>query len=141
MKGLKSTRLKAIADNLPRALAPLFEASKISNILYKRFRSEAIHRANVILDPRRFFDEVNVYWKPMSSDYYGEFERVEFPARFLLSLLERCIVTYRAALVAKGRVPPNVHFHAFTNDVFQSLDLLDQDLLPEGGRVRYKIER
>ena len=75
VKGLKSTRLKAIADNLPRALAPLFEASKISNILYKRFRSEAIHGANVILDPRRFFDEVNVYWKPMSSDYYGEFER------------------------------------------------------------------
>jgi hypothetical protein len=132
------TRLKKIANNLPDALTPLLESKKISTILYQRFRSDAIHGATIILDSRRFFSETDIYWKPMQSDYYGALELIEFPARFLLSLLERCITTYRASLVVKERVPPSVYFNAFDN-LFEALDLLDHELLPEGGRVRFKI--
>ena len=72
--------------------------------------------------------------------FYGRFELIEFPARFLLLLLERRIATYRAALVARGKLPPDV-FYASPGDIFESLDLSDHELLPEGGRVRFKTNR
>jgi hypothetical protein len=55
VKRAKQTRLKKIADNLPRALGPLLETKKIATILYQRFRSESIHGATTILDSQRFF--------------------------------------------------------------------------------------
>jgi hypothetical protein len=133
--------LKKFADNLPQALAPLLERMKISSILYERFRSESIHGATIILDSRRFFTDRDIYWKTLYSPFYGRFELVEFPARFLLLLLERCIATYRAALVARGKLPPDVYFYASPGNIFESLDLLDHELLPEDGRVRFKTNR
>jgi hypothetical protein len=141
VKRARRTKLKKFADKLPQALTPLLERMKISSILYERFRSESIHGATVILDLRRFFTERDIYWKTLYSPFYGRFELVEFPARFLLLLLERCIATYRAALVARGKLPPDIHSYAFPSDIFESLDLLDQELLPEGGRVRFKTNR
>jgi len=134
----KHTKLKKIANNLPHALAPLLERMKISSILYQRFRSESIHGATVILDEQRFFSEKEVYWKPVYSDYHGKYELVEFPARVLLSVLEQSIKTYRAALVGKGKIPPAVHFFAFPGNIFESLELLDTELLPDVGRIRLK---
>ena len=141
VKRSRETRIKKIADNLPKALSPLLETKKIGNILYRRFRSDAIHGATVILDSKRFLSETEIYWKPLQSDYYGPFELIEFPATFLLSLLDNCITTYRANLTAKGKVPPSIHFYAFSDDVFRSLDLFDHDLLAEGGRVRFRMDR
>jgi hypothetical protein len=77
----------------------------------------------------------------MYSEYYGSFELIEFSARFLLSMLEQCMKTYRSALLARGKIPPDVHFHAFGDDVFSALDCLDETLLPESGDVRFKIGR
>ncbi len=141
VKAAMQTRLKKIAENLPKALAPLLETKRVGTILYRQFRSESIHGATILLDSQRFFSETEVYWKPLRSDFYGAFERIEFPAHFLLSLLEHCLATYRTALIAKGKVPPSVHFCAFPNNIFESLDLLDNELLPEGGQVRFKIDR
>jgi len=110
-------------------------------LLYERFRCEVIHGATVRIDTRRFFAEQGIYWNPWRSEYYGGFELIEFSAPFLLSLLERCIDRYRQRLLAKGKIPPDIFFRAFPDDVFSGLDFLDQTLLPEGGHVRLRIDR
>jgi hypothetical protein len=91
MKRAGQTRLKKIAENLPKALGPLLKTKKVSTILYQRFRSESIHGATIILDSQRFFTGAEIYWKPLHSDYYGGFELIEFPAKISLSLLEHCM--------------------------------------------------
>jgi hypothetical protein len=136
---VRRTRLSSIADNLCKALIPLLRNKKVGAILYERFRSESIHGATVLLDTKKFFTETEVYWKALYSEYYGAFEIIEFPAQFLLLLLEQCVSTYRSALLAKGKVPPAVHFYVFGDDMFTELNLLDTDLLPEGGDVRFRI--
>lgn len=132
------TRLRRIAENLPNALRQFLESKKVSTILYERFRSEAIHGASIRIDRSRFFEEPSLYWKPIESEYYGRFELIEFSCRFLLSLLDNCIRNYRAALIAKGKLPPDVFFQAFGDEMFSHLQLLDEALLPSSGPVRLK---
>jgi hypothetical protein len=139
--GARRSRLKTISQNLPAALDPMLESKRIGVLLYERFRCESIHGATVKLDEGRFFSESDVYWTALRSEYYGPFELIEFPGQFLLSLLESCIQTYRAHLLARGKLPPPILFHAFPEDVLERLDLLDESLLAEGGRVRLDVGR
>jgi hypothetical protein len=136
---VQRSRLKKTVVNLPRALAGLLDSKKVGTILYEKFRSGTIHGATVKIDPNRFFTESGVYWDPLYSEYYGAFELISFSAPFLSSLLDRCITAYRAHLLAKGKIPPDVHFHVFGGDVFSELRFLDEALLPEGGSVRFRI--
>jgi hypothetical protein len=135
----KKTRLRPIADKLPKALRSLLESKKVCTILYTRFRCEAIHGATIVLNSERFFSEKQIYWAPVYSDYHGDYEFLEFPGQFLLGCLESCINTYRHHLKAKGKIPPNIHFHIF-RDIVSELDLLDREFLPTGGSVRLKIK-
>lgn len=138
----KQTRLRRIAEDLPAALGPLIESKKVSALLYERFRCEAIHGATIFLDEERFFAETNPYWAELHSEYYGSFELVEFPAALLLRYLDHCIAQYRGHLLAKGKIPPSVHFHVFNDDdIFSGLQFLDETLLPEGGDVRLKLNK
>ena len=139
VSAFEKTRLRAIAANLPKALGDLTESKKVCTILYERFRCESIHGATIILNAERFFSETGVYWEPRYSDYYGAFEMIEFSAQFLLGCLERCIETYRRHLLAKGKIPPNIHFHGFGDEMMSGLAFLDEEFLPEGGAVRFKI--
>ena len=72
----------------------------------------------------------------MYSKYYGPFQFVEFPAKFLVSLFSDCIENYRKRLENTGKVPPNIHFEMFPDAPFSHLNLLDTTLLP-GGRVAF----
>lgn len=130
---VEKTRLRSIAANLPKALGDLTESEKVCTIFYERFRCESIHGATIILNAERFFSETGVYWETRHSDFYGAFEMIEFLAQFLLGCLERCIDTYRRHLLATGKIPPNIHFHGFGDDVMSGLAFLDQGLLPEAG--------
>lgn len=141
VSGIRKTRLQSIAENLPAALEPLAESKKVGTILYSDFRCESVHGSSIRLDTKQFFTEHEIYWKALHSRYYGPFEVMEFPAKFLLALLERCVRTYREHLLAKGKLPPDVHFGAFPDDVYAELDLLDADLLPEIRRARLKVDR
>lgn len=140
MDAFQGTRLRSVANSIPGALDPLLETKRVSNILYRRFRCESVHGAAVRLDETRFFTSDDIYWKALYSEYYGAFELIEFPAKFLLSLLDRCIRTYRAHLVATGKLPPDVHFQAFPDGVLEELDLLDESLLPEQRQVRFRTD-
>lgn len=68
----------------------------------------------------------------MYSEFYGPFQFVEFPARFLSSLLSQCIQNYRRRLEATGKVPPDVHLEMFPEDPLEYAELIDEDLLPKG---------
>jgi hypothetical protein len=140
VKGLERTRLRKFVADLPKALEPLLDAKKIGSQLYQRFRCEAIHSAGVRLDHDRFFSDTTLYWEPLYSEFYGSFELVTFPARFLFDCLKSCIQTYRAHLLHKKKLPPAVHFHTF-RDVIEHLELLDQTLIAGGGAVRLRYGR
>lgn len=137
----KRTRLRRIASRLPQALLPLMNRTSMSNILYERFRCEAIHGASVRIDTDRFFSESEVYWKPIYPIYQGrKYELVEFPAAFLLECLKTCIGTYRTHLLAKGNVPHAIYFHGF-DDLLSTVHFLDPESMPEGGAVRLKLPK
>lgn len=117
---------------LPRAVSPLVDSKKLAQILYLKFRCEAIHGGHIEIDEERFFTEKRPYWKAVRSEFYGPFRWVEFPAKFLASLLSNCLSNYRKRLERTGKIPPNIHFQIFPDDIFQRLDLLDEALLPSG---------
>ncbi|HEX5461379.1 MAG TPA: hypothetical protein VFX20_15550 [Steroidobacteraceae bacterium] len=138
---VRKTRLRRIANRLPSALRPLMDRARVSIILYERFRCESIHGASVRIDNRRFFSEQSVYWKPIYPIYAGrKYELLEFSANFLLDCLKTCIGGYRNHLLAKGKVPHGIYFHAF-EDAWSMLHFLDEDSLSDGGAVRLKFDR
>jgi hypothetical protein len=120
---------------LEKGIDPLISSKRLARILYERFRCEVIHGGRVLIDEPRFFGEREPYWKPLYSDFYGPFQLVEFPAQFLASLFSDCIQNYRKRLEATRKVPPNIHFEMFPDNLFRWLDLLDEELLPEGRTI------
>lgn len=128
-----SSALKgATGEALKKSLDPLISSKSLAMILYEKFRCGVIHGGKVRIDESRFFAESSAYWTPMYSEYYGPFQFVEFPARFLFSLFSDCVQNYRKRLEATGKVPPDVHFEMFPEEPLSRLELLDEDLLPKG---------
>lgn len=117
---------------LPKALGPLLDSKTLAQILYTKFRCEAIHGGHIEIDEKRFFAEKHPYWKSVRSEFYGPFQWIEFPAQFLASLLSNCLRNYRKRLENTGKIPPSLHFCIFGDDIFQRLDLIDEFLLPRG---------
>ncbi len=133
------SRSGPLPQALEKAINPLISSKTLGRILYQRFRCEAIHGGRVLIEESRFFSERKPYWKPLRSKFYGPFQLVEFPAKFLASLFSNCLRNYRKRLEATGKVPPNVHFEMFSNDPFTNLDLLDGTLLPRGRTALPKL--
>lgn len=128
-----STRsAKPTGEVLRKALDPLISSKTLARILYEKFRCGVIHGGRVRIDEPRFFIEKSAYWVPMYSEYYGPFQFVEFPARFLASLFSDSIQHYRKRLEATGKVPPGVHFEMFPDDPLGHIELIDENLLPKG---------
>jgi hypothetical protein len=140
VKNMRKTP-RSILQNIPSAIKPLLLSKTGAAILYRRFRSEAIHGGKVMLDERRFFTEREPYWKPLYSEFYGSFLFLEFPARFLRVLLENCIQTYEKHILTKRAIPPDIHFDLFPDDILTHLDWLDHDLLPIGSDIHLNIPR
>jgi hypothetical protein len=128
-----------VMARLSRAIQPLLLRQTCASILYRRFRSEAIHGGRVLLDESQFFTEQQPYWKSLHSEHYGSFLLLEFPALFLRQLLANCLRTYERHILARGKVPPDIHFEMFPDDVFRHLDWLDYELLPRVESVRLAI--
>lgn len=127
---LKHKRGAPGEEQLAKCLSPLLASKVVSRVLYERFRCEAIHGGYVRLDNSKFFDEMNPYWKPLESEYYGPFQLIEFPAKFLMALLSNCIDNYRKHLEAVGKVPPSVHFQMFPDDPLGNTEFFDESFLP-----------
>jgi hypothetical protein len=141
MQGLKTALSQDSLTLLPKALKPLLSSKTIARILYEKFRCGIIHGGRVLIDGERFFSETEPYWTPLFSEFYGAFLHVEFPAKFLASLLRNCIKGYRHHLTAKGKVPPDILFQVFETDMMTYAQLVDSDLLPGGGPVKFALPR
>lgn len=126
----RGARTSASKQALPRALEPLISSKTLARILYERFRCEVIHGGRVIIDEQRFFAEREPYWNPLYSEYYGPFQLIEFPARFLALLFTDCLQHYEKRLESTRKLPPGIHFQIFADDTFSHLNLLDENLLP-----------
>jgi hypothetical protein len=141
IRGLKGELGKDSLTLLRKALKPLLNSKTISRILYEKFRCGVIHGGHVLIDQGKFFSEAEPYWAPLFSEYYGDFLHVEFPAKFLASLLQNCIDGYRHHLIARGKLPPDILFQVFEADAVTCARLVDSDLLPGGGPVRFAVPR
>ena len=137
VNAFKGPRLKDIGENLAAALCPLLRSTSVASILYRRFRNESIHGAQVLLDERRFFAETMPYWTTISTEDYGPYHLLEFPVHFLLNTLRQCARTFRTQIVKKGKLPPDVFFHVLTEDMFEYLELLDHEMLPKPQYLKF----
>jgi hypothetical protein len=118
-------------ESLGRALQPLLDSVTVADLPYLRVRNGTIHGIEVNVDENRFFTEKCPYWHHLHSEYYGSFMLLQFPAQFLLELLQNSLETIRRAMLARGLVPPDVHWHLFGDDHLDTLKFLDMSLLPQ----------
>lgn len=128
------------AEKLPNAIQPLLRSKTVAALLYENFRNAAVHGVKVEFDERRFFTEPRPFWQPLYSEYYPPFMSLKFSANFLLTLLRNCMRTVRESWVARGRVPPDVHWHLFGSG-WDKLRLLDAEQLPEPRTLRVQRNR
>jgi hypothetical protein len=139
VNNFNTPRNKEIAESLPKALRLLLDSMTVAAILYNKFRCQAIHGANVLMNKKKFFMATEPYWEPMRSDEFGAYLLVEFPARFLVSVLRESITTYCKHLLAKGKLPPDVLFHIAEDDVLQLIEFLDVDAVAESKELLFRI--
>jgi len=136
---LERSRLREFGKSISEAIKPLIKTKVTARILYERFRSEVIHGGHVQIDNKRFFSENLPYWTPFYRREYGTWLLLEFPAKFLRSLLERCIKTYKHHLIVKGVVPVGIHWLVFGEDNGKSLRYMDDQTLGEYGTARLRL--
>jgi hypothetical protein len=136
---LERSRIKNFSKSTIEAIEPLVKTKVIARLLYERFRSEAIHGGHVQIDNKRFFSRNSPYWTPLGREEYGYSLHLEFPARFLKRLLERCIESYKHHLIAKGVVPVGIYQLVFGEDALKYLGLMDVDSFGKHGMTRLKI--
>jgi hypothetical protein len=136
---IKKSHLKKLEGSILKAIEPLVRTKVTARILYEKFRSEVIHGGHVRVDEKKFFSENSPYWTPYYSDIYGSFCVLEFPAKFLRELLERCIETYKHHLIAKGVVPIGIHWLVFGEESMKYLEFIDEASLGEYGVARLKL--
>jgi hypothetical protein len=127
-------------DKLSTAIRPLLQSKNIAGILYGNFRNAAIHGVKVEFNEPQFFGEAQPYWQPLLSEFYPPFMFVKFPAAFLLKLLRNCIGSLRATWIAKGTVPPDVHWHIFGSGL-DEIRMLDRTLLTVPINLRIQRSR
>ncbi len=135
---LSAGAYKKTAEKVISGLHDLLAAKTVVRILYERYRNDSVHGAKVLVDDKRFFADSRPYWRPMYSEFYGPFQLVEFPAKFLQELLRQCMNTLRLHL-SKQKLPPDVVFHATGQDVLDYAAIVDDSLLPETRELRLKL--
>lgn len=126
-----------VREKIAEAVRPLVESKTVAALLYEKFRNEAVHSSQVPIDENQFFSAQTPYWKRLYSEYYPSFSLIEFPARFLTEVLRNCLKTLGQHMLATGKLPPDVHSHAFGFGL-DHLQFLDTDLLPDIVRLKFR---
>jgi hypothetical protein len=107
LQSVASTRRSDVYGKLCEHLVPLVKQFSVGSILYREFRSGAIHEHGFVLDEDRFFTESGLYFTTTRYvvDPGTRYLNVEFSAKWLLSLLEESLKNYTARLVATKKLP------------------------------------
>jgi hypothetical protein len=137
--GIKKHYSDDVVGDLPAALEPLLASKTVSTILYEKFRSAVVHAGYVQLDEARFFKETNPYFIPLSSEFYGPFLLVQFPARYLRNLIQTCLTTYMRHLQATKKLPPDIAFQHYVGAILDAAVVVDEALLPRSRTLRLKM--
>lgn len=128
------------AGKLSAAFLPFLRSKTIAVLLYENYRNAAVHGIKVNLDERRFFREQRLYWQPLYSEDYPPFMFLKFSGPFLLTLLRNCLRTLREAWSAKGRIPPDAHYHLYGYGL-DEINVLDSSLLPVPRNLGFQRQR
>ena len=86
------------------AIKAIVSSYTIGTLLYRRYRSAAIHEWGAELDEREFFSKTIVYWK-VARVHSHRFLKIQFPAGLLLDCLKRAIIAYKCELQETHRLP------------------------------------
>lgn len=127
-------------DKLLKAIQTLLQSKSVAGLLYQDFRNAAVHGVKVEFDEDQFFSEPGPFWQSLYSVYYPSSISLKFSGSFLLTLLRDCLGTLRQAWLAKGKIPPDVHWYLFGNRL-DEIHLLDTDLLPQVRSLRIQRSR
>lgn len=138
VNAFQTPKRKPISQSVASAIPRLLKTKSLGAILYEKFRSGIVHGASVSINEREFFTKTRPYWDPEFSPDYGAYLVVEFPARFLLDVLLRCIHTYRLHLLQRRRVPPDIFYQIFDGPEFD-FQVLDEEVLNQPKRLRLDI--
>jgi hypothetical protein len=123
-----------VRNHIGQAIQPLLNDMTIAGLLYSKFRNNSVHGLRVEFDEEKFFRSTSPFWQPLYSEYYPPFWTVQFPAAYLLELLRNCMKTLRGKMLATGKLPPDVHYHAFEPGL--RTEFLDDALLPNAAELR-----
>lgn len=141
VSAFSTPRRTDLAAALPRALGALLDNNRLAAILYREFRSEAIHGGRAFIDEAGFFRRREPYWTTWHFEDVGSAWVVQFPAPFLVNLLRDCSRTFRQHLLARGHLPPRVANEVFGDDVDRFIEFVDVDLIPEPRSLRLNTPR
>lgn len=120
--------LQATAKRLPEALAGLIEANTLSAILYRDYRSAAIHEFPAQFYENKFYEEAEPYWAPYRSESSGWYLRVEFPASYLRAQVAGAIEAVTRTLLNTKKLPARIYFTVFDMpQTVDNLEYLDED--------------
>lgn len=91
-------------DSDVRVVDSIVSAYTLGSLLYRRYRSTAIHEWGVEVDERQFFAEKDIYWEtaPVHSH---RFLKAQFSAAFLAGMLKDSISSYKKELIAIRKLP------------------------------------
>jgi hypothetical protein len=98
-------------------IGALVSAYTVGTLLYRRYRSGAIHEWGVDLDETDFFNHTNVYWKeaPVHSH---RFLKIQFPAILLMNLLKCSIEAYQRELCETRKLPYGIWIESRLSERF-----------------------
>lgn len=110
------------------ALRPLVEAFSVSSIMYRELRSGLIHEFEFSIS-NRFFREEGLYWDTVAHAMdRTRYLSIQFSAPWLIGVLDSCLNSYIARLLATRKLPPSLFFEICDLD---ELSLLDEDFIEE----------
>lgn len=122
-----------------RAMRPLLRDFTIGALLYREYRSGAIHEFGFGVDDR-FFQETTLYVSTrrhlLEDTLYLE---VRVPARWLIGAYKTSLSRYQAQLVRSRKLPIGLYLEVC--DVLEEFEYLDESSVGEGRELRLSVGR
>lgn len=117
----------------------LIREYKYTSILYREYRSKAVHEAaGIYVNPKKFWKMTRPYFVEVVSPWFTSSAlKLEFPAIFITECLQTCIECGKRAIIGKGLLPPRI-WNAICD--IEELDLMDVEGVEEAKPIKLKIE-
>lgn len=105
------------SNRIENSIRNIISNYSIGTLLYRRYRSGVIHEGAVDLDSRKFFTGADLYWGT-EGVHTHRFLKIQFPAKFLLELLQHSLSTYKQELSRTRKLPFGIWIGAGLDEAF-----------------------